>query len=152
MSVKLRGTAGPTPMVSAPVLPTVQTADGASDLATDTPTILITTLGGGPWDITDVVGIHTTDGARGAALRWPMSTESGAIPPTRELARLGPIPTRAITALRRAELITIHKPAGAPSLAAATTPISTPGIPTDTAVGPPTTRTRALWRVVEPAM
>src|SRR5262249_37758489 len=108
--------------------------------------------GGGPWDITDVVGIHTTDGARGAARRWPTSTESGAILPTRAQARLGPILTPAITVLRRAELITIHRPAGVPSLAAATTPTSTPEIPTDIAGRPPTTRTPALSRVAEPAM
>src|SRR5215467_3061030 len=111
-------------MASEPVLPTAQIADGASGLATGTPTILITTLGGDPWDITDVVGIHITDGARGAARLWPTSTESGATPPTRAQARLGPILTPAITALRRAGLITIHRPAEAPSLAAATIPIS----------------------------
>src|SRR6266480_1626183 len=134
-------------MVWEQVSPTARIPDGASASVTDMATILGTTHGGAQWRITDAVGIHITDGAHGVALPSPTCTGSGATQLIRVRAQPGRILTPGTTALRPAAPITIHKQAGARSLAGVTTPISTRGTLTDTAVAPPTTRTRVLLRV-----
>src|SRR5207253_208847 len=111
-------------MVWEQVSPTARIPDGASASVTDMATILGTTHGGAQWRITDAVGIHITDGAHGVALPSPTCTGSGATQLIRVRAQPGRILTPGTTALRRAAPITIHKQAGARSLAGVTTPIS----------------------------
>src|SRR2546429_3501976 len=147
--VRSLGTAGPIRMVWEQGSPTARIADGASASVTDMATILGTTHGGAQWRITDAVGIHITDGAHGVALPSPTCTGSGATQLIRVRAQPGRILTPGTTALRRAAPITIHKQAGARSLAGVTTPISTRGTLTDTAVAPPTTRTLVSSQAVE---
>src|SRR2546429_7688829 len=147
--VRSLGTAGPIRMVWEQVSPTARIPDGASASVTDMATILGTTHGGAQWRITDAVGIHITDGAHGVALPSPTCTGSGATQLIRVRAQPGRILTPGTTALRRAAPITIHKQAGARSLAGVTTPISTRGTLTDTAVAPPTTRTLVSSQAVE---
>src|SRR5207244_11330020 len=118
-------------MVWEQVSPTARIPDGASASVTDMATILGTTHGGAQWRITDAVGIHITDGAHGVALPSPTCTGSGATQLIRVRAQPGRILTPGTTALRRAAPITIHKQAGARSLAGVTTPISTRGTLTE---------------------
>src|SRR4030095_6268910 len=88
-------------------------------------TILGITRGGDRWAITDVAGIHITDGAHGAEPQSRMCTGCGATRRIRAPEQRGQIPIQAIMELRPVVGITTRRPAGAPSQDAVTTPTST---------------------------